>query len=110
MRLLDPQLLSRRLGARFVNLAMNAATPWEQLQLAGLFRSHVAVPRRIIWGLDTTWCEPDATDPGRRLTPRRYCFFRLPAVFLDLVFGAAGRRPGSRTSRLRLSWCSSMRR
>jgi hypothetical protein len=70
MRLLDPQLLSRRLGARFVNLAMNAATPWEQLQLAGLFRSHVAVPRRIIWGLDTTWCEPDATDPGRRLTPR----------------------------------------
>lgn len=70
MRLLDPQLLSQGLDARFVNLAMNAATPWEQLQMAGLFRSHVAAPKRIVWGFDTTWCEPDATDPAKRLTPR----------------------------------------
>ena len=70
MRLLDPQKLSQGLDARFVNLAMNAATPWEQQQMAGLFRKHVAAPKRIIWGLDTTWCEPDATDPAKRLTPR----------------------------------------
>lgn len=70
MRLLDPQTLSQGLDARFVNLAMNAATPWEQLQMAGLFRDHVSLPKRIIWGLDVTWCEPDATDAAKRLTPR----------------------------------------
>src|SRR4051812_8553176 len=36
MRLIDPQALSRDLEARFVNLAMNAATPWEQVQAAHL--------------------------------------------------------------------------
>lgn len=70
MRLLDPQVLSRGLDARFVNLAMNAATPWEQVQMARLFREHVQVPKRLIWGIDTTWCEADATDEARRLTPR----------------------------------------
>jgi len=70
MRLLDPQVLSRGLDARFANLAMNAATPWEQTQMAQLFRAHVAAPKRLIWGIDTTWCEADATDEGKRLTPR----------------------------------------
>ncbi|WP_293808186.1 hypothetical protein [uncultured Bosea sp.] len=70
MRLLDPQVLSRGLDARFVNLAMNAATPWEQMQMAWLFREHVGAPKRVIWGIDTTWCEADATDEGKRLTPR----------------------------------------
>jgi hypothetical protein len=70
MRLLDPQALSRGLGARFVNLAMNAATPWEQAEMARLLRAHVQTPRRLIWGIDTTWCEADATDAGKRLTPR----------------------------------------
>jgi len=70
MRLLDPQKLSRGLDARFVNLAMNAATPWEQLQIAALFRDHIRAPKRVIWGLDVTWCEPDATEPARRVTPR----------------------------------------
>lgn len=70
MRLIDPQALSRDLGARFVNLAMNAATPWEQTQAARLFREHAAAPRWLIWGLDATWCEADATDPAKRLTPR----------------------------------------
>ena len=70
MRLLDPQVLSRGLDARFVNLAMNAATPWEQVQMARLFREHVRAPQRVIWGIDTTWCEADATDEARRLTPR----------------------------------------
>lgn len=70
MRLVDPRTLSQGLDARFVNLAMNAATPWEQLQMAALFRNRVGAPKRIIWGLDTTWCEPDATDPAKRLTPR----------------------------------------
>ncbi len=70
MRLLDPEVLSRGLGARFVNLAMNAATPWEQVQMAQLFRQHVRAPKRLIWGIDTTWCEADAVDEAKRLTPR----------------------------------------
>ncbi|KMO28830.1 hypothetical protein VQ03_29780, partial [Methylobacterium tarhaniae] len=36
-RLLDPHGLDRAFGGRFANLAMNAATPWEQTQLARLF-------------------------------------------------------------------------
>jgi hypothetical protein len=70
MRLIDPQALSRDLDARFVNLAMNAATPWEQMQTARLFQTHVATPRWLIWGLDQTWCEADATDPAKWRTPR----------------------------------------
>lgn len=70
MRLIDPQALSRDLGARFVNLAMNAATPWEQMQAARLFRTHTPEPRWLIWGLDANWCEADATEPAKRLTPR----------------------------------------
>ena len=34
LRLLDPAILSAGAGGRFVNLAMNAATPWEQTQMA----------------------------------------------------------------------------
>lgn len=70
MRLLDPETLSRGLDARFVNLAMNAATPWEQAGMARLVRTHVRGPKRVVWGLDVTWCEADATDPAKRLTPR----------------------------------------
>lgn len=70
MRLVDPRALSRDLGARFVNLAMNAATPWEQTQTAQLFRAHAPAPRWLVWGLDRTWCEPDATDPAKWRTPR----------------------------------------
>lgn len=70
MRLLDPDTLSRGLDARFANLAMNAATPWEQAGMARLVRAHVRTPKTVIWGIDTTWCEADATEPAKRLTPR----------------------------------------
>lgn len=72
MRLIDPATLSRALGGHVVNLAMNAATPWEQAQMAGLFAGNVAAPARVIWGIDTTWCEADATAPEKRLTPRPF--------------------------------------
>jgi len=72
LRLLDPQILSKGLSARFANLGMNAATPWEQTQLAGLFARKVASPDTVIWGIDQTWCEADATDEARRLTPRPF--------------------------------------
>ncbi len=72
LRLLDPQALSRGLGGRFVNLGMNAATPWEQLQMVGLFQRQVRAPASFIWGIDTFWCDADATAPAKRLTPRPF--------------------------------------
>ncbi|MGX1788809.1 hypothetical protein ACWIGM_18840 [Bosea sp. NPDC055332] len=72
LRLLDPAILSTGLSSRFANLGMNAATPWEQAQIAGLFARRVAAPKIVIWGIDQTWCEADATDEARRLTPRPF--------------------------------------
>ena len=72
MRLLDPAILSRMIGGRFVNLAMNAATPWEQYQMALLFARSVAAPRAMIWGIDLPWCGNEATAEKNRLTPRPF--------------------------------------
>lgn len=72
MRLLDPAVLSQGLDVRMANLAMNAATPWEQVQMAELFARKTPTPKVVIWGIDTTWCEPDATEPAKRLTPRPF--------------------------------------
>lgn len=72
MRLLDPAILSRGIGGHFANLAMNAATPWEQLQMATLFAGQVAAPKTILWGIDGTWCDADATNEAKRLTPRPF--------------------------------------
>ncbi len=55
-RLLRPAVLDGLLGGRFVNLAMNAATAWEQSQMLALFtRTHPAA-RFVIIGLDSVWC------------------------------------------------------
>lgn len=72
VRLLDPATLSPAFGASFANLGMNAATPWEQVQLFALFRREVARPKAIIWGIDANWCEADATTEAKRLTPRPF--------------------------------------
>jgi hypothetical protein len=71
-RLLDPQRLSEAFGTRFANLAMNAATPWEQLQMARLIRANWNSPKMLIWGIDATWCEADADSAAKRLTPRPF--------------------------------------
>ncbi len=72
LRLLDPQRLDRAFGGRFANLAMNAATPWEQVQAADLFLRELAMPRTLIFGIDRTWCEADADAPGKRITFRSF--------------------------------------
>ncbi|MGV7029634.1 hypothetical protein [Methylobacterium symbioticum] len=61
-RLLDPEDLDRAFGARFANLAINAATPDEQGRLAALFLAGRPV-RAALFGLDATWC---AGAPPRR--------------------------------------------
>jgi hypothetical protein len=70
IRLTDPQQLGELFGARFANLGLNAGTPWEQVELAMLFLRHVPHPKVVVWGLDPTWCEPDAD--RKRLTFRPF--------------------------------------
>ena len=76
VRLLNPTEMDPVFGTKFSNMAMNAATPWEQMQLAGLFMHHHPSARMIIFGLDTTWCETDADI--KKLTFRPF-----PASFYD---------------------------
>ncbi|TNC10975.1 hypothetical protein FF100_20435 [Methylobacterium terricola] len=68
-RLLDPHALDRAFGGHFANLAMNAATPWEQTQLARLFLAR-APATAVLFGLDAPWCEADAD--RKRLTFRAF--------------------------------------
>ncbi|TGD94759.1 hypothetical protein [Methylobacterium nonmethylotrophicum] len=68
-RLLDPDALGRAFGGHFANLAMNAATPWEQMQLARLFLTR-APAKSVLFGIDGPWCEADAD--VRRLTFRAF--------------------------------------
>jgi hypothetical protein len=61
-RLLRPEVLDKEFGGHFANLAMNAATAWEQRQMLGLFtRTHPAA-RTVVIGVDNVWCE---TAPNR---------------------------------------------
>lgn len=61
-RLLDPKALDTAFGVRFANLAMNAATPDEQLRLASLFLARRPV-KAVVFGLDAPWC---AANPAAR--------------------------------------------
>lgn len=70
VRLISPRELGRLFGVKFANLAMNAGTPWEQMQLADLFLRHTPEPAALVFGIDPTWCEPDAD--RRRLTFRPF--------------------------------------
>jgi hypothetical protein len=58
-RLLEPHDLSAAFGGRFANLAMNAATAWEQTELAKLYLRHQPAPKAFIVGLDHMWCQPE---------------------------------------------------
>ncbi|AMJ60175.1 hypothetical protein [Bosea sp. PAMC 26642] len=72
MRLIDPQVLSSRAAMRFANVAMDAATPWEQMRMALLFGRSADAPKALVWGIDPLWCEADADHPQKRLTGRRF--------------------------------------
>ncbi|WP_409566139.1 hypothetical protein [Methylobacterium sp. J-059] len=65
-RLIDPNALDRAFGARFANLAVNAATPDEQRTLARLFLRRNTV-HAVLFALDSTWCAADA--PRRTAHP-----------------------------------------
>lgn len=71
MRLLDPRELDAQLGARFVNLAMNSATPYEQARILEVFLRHHPRPRLVVLGNDGSWCnrDPDAGNYTFRAFP-----------------------------------------
>ena len=55
-RLLRPAVLDTLLGGHFANLAMNAATAWEQSQMLALFTHTHPAARTVMVGLDSAWC------------------------------------------------------
>lgn len=59
-RLLVPDQLNGTIGGRFANLAMNAATAYEQYRLADLFLRTTPRPKAVIFGLDAPWCSGKA--------------------------------------------------
>ena len=67
-RLLRPELLNTLVGGHFVNLAMNAATAWEQSQILAVFTRAHPDARTVLIGLDTAWCN----EAPQRLTPRPF--------------------------------------
>ncbi len=69
-RLFDPENLDRAFDARFANLAMNAATAWEQSRMLDLFLRRVPKPKRLIIGIDNVWC--DARADAERITFRGF--------------------------------------
>jgi hypothetical protein len=113
MRLLDPALLSQATGGRFANLAMNAATPWEQVQMAKLFAGQAPAAKAVIWGLDLPWCSDTATAPENRLTPRPFppwlystpswtnVFRQLNLTTLEVSLRLLGNRFGLQPERMR---------
>jgi hypothetical protein len=56
-RLLNPSRLDADFGGTFANLALNASSAWEQLQLFELFLKSVAAPRTLIFGVEWAWCQ-----------------------------------------------------
>lgn len=68
-RLLRPDALNGLVGGRFVNLAMNAATAWEQSQVLAVFTHAHPDARTVIVGLDTAWCNPAPAQLAGRVFP-----------------------------------------
>jgi hypothetical protein len=58
--LLDPALLSKKFGVRFVNLTMDAATAWEQSTILNYFQRVAGPPKVVIIGVDGVWCVESA--------------------------------------------------
>lgn len=58
-RLLKPARLNKLTGDNWVNLAMNSATAYEQMEMLKLFLRHHPDSKRVVIGIDDAWCRPD---------------------------------------------------
>ena len=57
-RLLNPERLNQLTGGNWVNLAMNSATAYEQMEMLKLFLRHHPDAKRVVIGIDDAWCRP----------------------------------------------------
>ena len=57
-RLLKPERLNKLTGDNWVNLAMNSATAYEQMEMLKLFLRHHPKAKNIVIGIDDAWCRP----------------------------------------------------
>jgi hypothetical protein len=68
--LLRPTVLDPALNARFANLSMNSATPYEISRLMDVFAEAHPAAKMIMVGVDSTWC--GTGDSYQKLTPRPF--------------------------------------
>lgn len=66
-RPLQPLILNKPFNAHFVNLSMNASTPWEQEKVFNLFLRHHPDPKVMIFNIDSIWCFDDPAHANRPL-------------------------------------------
>jgi hypothetical protein len=69
-RLLRPTALNKAFGARFANLAMNSATPFETSSILRVFLLAHPAAKIVMLGVDTPWCVTG--NNFQRLTPRPF--------------------------------------
>lgn len=56
-RLLKPERLNRLTRNNWVNLAMNSATAYEQMEMLKLFLRHHPNVKHVVIGVDDAWCQ-----------------------------------------------------
>ena len=56
-RLLKPKRLNELTGNNWVNLAMNSATAYEQIEMFKLYLRHHPNAKNIVLGIDDAWCQ-----------------------------------------------------
>lgn len=85
VRLLKPSRLDTLLGTHFVSLAMNDATPHEQVLMNRLFAHHHQKARFILYAMDDSWC---ARSTSHRLVTVRGLpeFMYDESVWNDLIY------------------------
>ena len=75
-RLLKPERLNRLTGDNWVNLAMNSATAYEQMEMLKLFLRHHPQAKNVVIGIDDAWCRP-----GEEI--QKYTFRPFPPWMYD---------------------------
>lgn len=75
-RLLNPERLNQLTGSSWVNLAMNSATAYEQMEMLKLFMRHHSQAKHIVIGIDDAWCRS-----GREL--QKFTFRPFPPWMYD---------------------------
>lgn len=76
IRLLNPENLNVLFDAKFVNLAMNSATAYEQYKTYELFRRAHENIKYLIVGVDMVWCD-------RKRNPEKLTFRPFPPWLYD---------------------------